>query len=412
MASSASARDKSINLKDTEEDDNQGDDDNEEENELNDLREENRLSSVWKEGGTVKELVLWKLQKMFSSFVTKHEDEDTGEKTYETLLSAHKSVSRATKLLSDNDNHTTRDFTIHIANKQWIKTTLVPLMELGVKDRDLTMRCCRLLMVLTRYLNYDARKSLSLDVKSNKTAKETKEEATERFETQTIAKMNAQQQVAAFLSFKEAVCTENCSIAITNAFYHLWRSEKDERREREERRLSGTSNEFTKREIATCLSYVRRLLQIDAIPSCSQAGDFILAKNAHSKLIIQLRALLFIVPVICAELADKYNDVWLTDILRIIHSVLRSKDPKDFFKIWKENCLIGQDEDPDSKVLDLTESGENPSNGHTQIVKNDLSTDQDNLCLPKSFSTKSSGAASNGLLGIYMHIHSCVNTFT
>jgi hypothetical protein len=98
MASSASTRDKSINLKDTEVDDNEGDEnDNEEENEFNELRGENRLSSVWKEGGTVKELVLWKLQKMFSSFVTKHEDEDTGEKTYETLLSAHKSVSRATK---------------------------------------------------------------------------------------------------------------------------------------------------------------------------------------------------------------------------------------------------------------------------------------------------------------------------
>lgn len=98
MASTASGRVRSIDLKDTEEDDNQGgEDDNEEENELNELREENRISSVWKAGGTVKELVLWKLQKMFSSFVTKHEDDDSGEKTYETLLSAHKSVSRATK---------------------------------------------------------------------------------------------------------------------------------------------------------------------------------------------------------------------------------------------------------------------------------------------------------------------------
>ena len=32
---------------------------------------------------------------------------------------------------------------------------------------------------------------------------------------------------------------------------------------------------------------------------------------------------LLVVPVICAELSDKYNDVWLTDILRIIYFVLR-----------------------------------------------------------------------------------------
>jgi hypothetical protein len=85
----------------------------------------------------------------------------------------------------------------------------------------------------------------------------------------------------------------------------------------------------------------------------------------------------------------------------------RSKDPKDFFKIWKENCLIGQDEDPDNKILDLTETWGNPSNGHTQIVKNDLSTDQDNLCLPKSFSTKASGSGAKGLLGehTYLYIH-------
>ena len=110
------------------------------------------------------------------------------------------------RLLTDSDNYTTRDFTIHIASKKWVSSTLVPLMELGVEDRDLTMRCCRLLMVLTRNLNFDARTFATLEVKRLK-GKETKEEGMIRFTRETASKANAQQQISAFLSFKEAVCT-------------------------------------------------------------------------------------------------------------------------------------------------------------------------------------------------------------
>lgn len=88
--------DKSINLKATEDSFDDGEDE-EEENEIKNLRGENRVSSVWKTGGDAKNEVLWKLEKLFSSFVTKLEDEERNEISYETLLSAHKSVTRATK---------------------------------------------------------------------------------------------------------------------------------------------------------------------------------------------------------------------------------------------------------------------------------------------------------------------------
>ena len=81
-------------------DDNAGNEDEEDDDEINEmknLREDARLSTVWRTGGDVKNEVLWKLEKLFSSLVSKQEDEETNEKTYETLLSAHKSVSRATK---------------------------------------------------------------------------------------------------------------------------------------------------------------------------------------------------------------------------------------------------------------------------------------------------------------------------
>ena len=58
--------DRSINLKATELEDNFNDgDDEEEENEIKNLRGENRVSSVWKTGGDAKNEVLWKLEKLF-----------------------------------------------------------------------------------------------------------------------------------------------------------------------------------------------------------------------------------------------------------------------------------------------------------------------------------------------------------
>lgn len=61
-------------------------------------------------------------------------------------------------------------------------------------------------MVLTRNINFDARTSLLLEVKKKK-GKETPEEGLERFQKESVAKFNGQQQISAFLSFKEAVCS-------------------------------------------------------------------------------------------------------------------------------------------------------------------------------------------------------------
>jgi hypothetical protein len=126
----------------------------------------------------------------------------------------------------------------------------------------------------------------------------------------------------------------------------LWKTEKEERKEREEKRVLGTANEFTKREVATCLSYIRlvggwngrerkgregpptstpnltvtltltlilmlflpathppllyflptrpmfhcrRILQVDSVPLCSKPGEILMAKSIHDKLVVQLR---------------------------------------------------------------------------------------------------------------------------
>jgi hypothetical protein len=98
MSKGLAARDRSINLRDTEAIDyGVADEDDDEENELNELRRENQLATVWNDGGVTKDEALWKLEKMFSSLVDKHEDAETNETIYETLLTAHRSVSRITE---------------------------------------------------------------------------------------------------------------------------------------------------------------------------------------------------------------------------------------------------------------------------------------------------------------------------
>ena len=61
-------------------------------------------------------------------------------------------------------------------------------------------------MVLTRNLNFDAKAFSTLEVKPIK-GKETREEGMVRFKKESISKANAHQQISAFLSFKEAICT-------------------------------------------------------------------------------------------------------------------------------------------------------------------------------------------------------------
>lgn len=56
---------------------------------------------------------------------------------------------------------------------------------------------------------------------------------------------NFREQVSALVSFKEALCSEACNQAITNAFREYWMKEQQE------------TNEDNKLGVAICLSYFR-----------------------------------------------------------------------------------------------------------------------------------------------------------
>lgn len=317
-ASSSSARATTENLKDTEAEDEKelagvgGEDED-----FDAMLEDRRISTIWTDGGKKKDEVIRKLIKLFGSFVVKYEDEESlcnqsgrREMTYEKLPDAHVAVVKARVLLRDNENYNSRDFTLFVSNKKWVKSELAPLLELSIDDRDLAMRCCKLALVLIKNLRDPAKKAIQNEVKGVK-GKETKEEGIERSDKEMRIKRNALQQVSALLSFKEALCTEKCAIAISNVLAWALQKERDEQRDE------------TKLDIATCYSYIRRLMQIDAVPNCSPPGEILMAKNTHNKLILHLRAMLLTIPTTCADIFARYNDDWLNDIILIVFFTLR-----------------------------------------------------------------------------------------
>jgi len=143
------------------------------------------------------------------------------------------SPSFSDRELLQNENFDTRDFTIFIANKQWIKNILRPLLELCAKDDSmLAMRCCGLALVLVRRLSDESQKTIkqltsktrkasSQDLQANEEDKDeldkdngndivTKNVFDTAAKNVIIAQRkvsNVQQQLAALLSFKEALCS-------------------------------------------------------------------------------------------------------------------------------------------------------------------------------------------------------------
>ncbi len=136
------------------------------------------------------------------------------------------------RALIKNENFDTRDFTIFIANKKWVKNILRPLLELCAKDDRykistefasftqtltllccslLAMRCCGLALVLVKRLSDDAMKTLKKESKKKKsstvdlTVGEPNEEDKSDSERKKVP--NAREQIAALLSFKDALCS-------------------------------------------------------------------------------------------------------------------------------------------------------------------------------------------------------------
>lgn len=92
--------------------------------------------------------------------------------------------------------------------------------------------------------------------------------------------------------------------------------------------------------MAICLSYFRRILAIGPHPVWCTPGEIFLHADIHHQYIVQLRALLSVIPGICSDLRRAYHDDWLVDIIHIIYYVLHIYDAKDMFLVYKSGGVI------------------------------------------------------------------------
>ena len=76
------------------------------------------------------------------------------------------------RILKENENFDSKDFTIFIAKKKWVRNELRPLLELCAQDqhhidpdRDLALRCCKLMLVLMKRMKDANRQALVREVK-------------------------------------------------------------------------------------------------------------------------------------------------------------------------------------------------------------------------------------------------------
>lgn len=152
-----------------------------------------------------------------------------------------------------NEHYETRNFSIFIANKQWVNNILRPLLELSADDDShLAINIAGLVLVLVRRMSDKALMLLSEQKKKSKAKSKSKKFLQSVAPTTTAdennksialsdseveddepkvtssALQNAIDQLKALLSFKTGLCSEKANLAITNAFRDFWIKEQAE----------------------------------------------------------------------------------------------------------------------------------------------------------------------------------------
>ena len=80
------------------------------------------------------------------------------------FLALHSQLLPLFRQLQDHDNRDSREFTVFIATKSWVKTILRPLLEISANDDITTIsHCRRLLFFLLRDMTDSTKKALNFD---------------------------------------------------------------------------------------------------------------------------------------------------------------------------------------------------------------------------------------------------------
>ena len=216
----------------------------------------------------------------------------------------------------------------------------MPLIEVSFRDdRDVVEYGCVLLMRLTQQLSESSRTALNFDaIKAKADGKDP-----EDIDAMVKAKTNAREQLSALLSFKDVLSGERCLLAMVTSFARAWRQEI----------LLEASDDKSKLEMRRVLKLVSNLLSIQADPLYSSPGEVIKDRSVHQRLVVNLRALLFVLPGMLGDLnrktkgvGERYHDSHLNDMLRILCFSLRGQSARDMFAVWREGGLLGGEDSP------------------------------------------------------------------
>lgn len=274
--------------------------------------------------------------------------------------------------MEDHESSDTKEFTIFISRKNWVKQIIRPLMELSATSDPLTIHYCRrFLFLILRDINEVGRKSLHFDP-LRLTTKPTKEmlepydvknpteEMVERRRYWERRKENAREQLSALVSFKDALCTETCILGLSNYFNRNWQRELEMK---VVERLQEQNPRDSWKNVGAALNCIRRLLEIDTHPIESTADEILKCSKAHLQLIVYFRSIFMAISGMFAQLyediegtpPERYYDNWLRYMYSILRNCLCNFSATDLFLIWKEKGILATFQNVEDKDGRFTE---------------------------------------------------------
>ena len=199
--------------------------------------------------------------------------------------------------------------------------------------RLLARNCLTLIIILTSPMHSKAVQSLDvkqLKFKKRKDGSSTEElEVSESVDRKNSTRSNALEQVSARLRIKEAMLEGGIFQSVLSLIVEPLRMQY----------LDMKWDTKENQAFERFFLFIRNMLAISSCPM-STSEDFFNAQIVHNKLLTMLEGpFLSIIAEACASMRQDRYQPWINVIVHIIFHILRGREAKDLFKIWKSGTL-------------------------------------------------------------------------
>mmetsp|Transcript_7748 Transcript_7748/g.11504 ORF Transcript_7748/g.11504 Transcript_7748/m.11504 type:complete len:1128 (+) Transcript_7748:67-3450(+) len=282
--------------------------------------------SAWASGGQQRDHIIQILLNLVSNFGVYHAANQDSSNSYQKVFYkgsyAIENVNGLRQFMRDMEDPISRDIMIRISKYEIMEQYIVPLFCLSLDDRALAMPLIRLFLLLTKPPSPGRAAALKANIKiKSRRAQESAEEADIRIKKELSDRDNAYEQVAALLTFKRALVSDDVfNIILLHAAEPLLK----------EPRLRS---EDDKKIIECTLMLISNLLAIESGP-LSPSSDKVLSHSLQNKLTLLLADEFFgIILLLCQTVMDKVNRPWNLILVEIVYYLLRNRDPKDLVRV-------------------------------------------------------------------------------